>query len=81
MLVCMRDEADITFAEAWAAWLAYRSCGVRPLRLSTLAAQRYLHRMRPLAEAASRLSRERAQTLSGADPPPNAKVSVGINFA
>lgn len=45
-------------------------------------AQRYLHRVRPLSEAASRLSEQRAQALSGADPPlVLASVSLGINFA
>jgi integrase len=29
--------APLTVADAWSAWLAYRSCGARPLRLSTLA--------------------------------------------
>lgn len=30
-------EAPATLADAWATWLAYRSCGARPLRLSTRA--------------------------------------------
>jgi integrase len=33
-----------TFAQAWDTWLAYRSCGARPLRLSTLADYRSIYR-------------------------------------
>jgi integrase len=36
--------ASSTFAEAWHAWLRYRACGQRPLRLSTLADYESIYR-------------------------------------
>ena len=39
-----RPETSPAFADAWAAWLAYRRAGPRPLRLSTLADYESAHR-------------------------------------